>query len=397
MVRRFRLLGACLAAASPLLAPWAAAAAEPVRWHTEVEVQRLAEEIMDDPASASFSRGWSSPLWKDWVTAKDLAARFPGRSVFNESFLVVDSDPTGKAIGCRPLRASAAPDLDSFGCSLLLARAAFPPRYGGPGRPVAAKWVMAIRWESWERDRPLRIIAPPAIVPFAPPAPPAPPPSPPGANLPWPRLHWSDALTADFVPDARAAYRRPPAGPKAGRVSLDLLLDAAKGITDCRIGVSSGSAQLDEAACALARQVRLSYRRPCDACWADTMPLQIVWDPKESRIVLPLASPYGPARGTGVRTYAPYRQPYPFQLNIGDFAKIPDRTVSKPKLDVLLAVDESGKVSDCWVARSSGNDAVDARVCALLVKRGRFTVRTDIFGNPIANRLRTQVDLRALQ
>lgn len=266
-----------LAAAAP---PTRTAA--PVKWHTTVKLVRIGEESTVDAATLRFVET-SNRKWENTITPADLPAAYRSKTFSNDSFVVVEALATGKPAGCRPLRPSAEPALDALACRLLVDRANFRPRYAGPGRPIGARWVMAVRWETIDVANLPYVYHP--VVPTDPPGP--------GMNDHggWPRLGWHDQFLFENVPGAQAAYRAPASGLKTGRVNLDLIVDPEAGIIGCEIGVGSGSAALDEAACALARGIRLRYRQPCDDCFRDKVPVQVVWNRKESRVRLPLASP----------------------------------------------------------------------------------------------------------
>lgn len=49
-----------------------------------------------------------------------------------------------------------------------------------------------------------------------------------------------------------------------------------------------------------------------------------------------------------------------------------------------LTIDDSGMPTECTVTASSGNDALDATTCALLVERGTFHPAEDGSGKPMA-------------
>lgn len=59
--------------------------------------------------------------------------------------------------------------------------------------------------------------------------------------------------------------------------------------------------------------------------------------------------------------------------------------LSAPHLLTRVAVDAEGRPRSCTITRSSGNPAIDGRACALMVKRIRYSPRTDVFGDPVAD------------
>jgi protein TonB len=52
-------------------------------------------------------------------------------------------------------------------------------------------------------------------------------------------------------------------------------------------------------------------------------------------------------------------------------------------LRVRVDVTETGRAENCVIVASSGNGAVDAQSCAMVVKRMRFTPAKDDKGNPV--------------
>lgn len=50
-----------------------------------------------------------------------------------------------------------------------------------------------------------------------------------------------------------------------------------------------------------------------------------------------------------------------------------------------LIVDKTGEVSDCRIVVPSGDDSLDAAVCAALMKRARFKPAIDVDGTPLAS------------
>ena len=50
---------------------------------------------------------------------------------------------------------------------------------------------------------------------------------------------------------------------------------------------------------------------------------------------------------------------------------------------VMLLVDESGKVADCLLEKTSGNASLDAMTCVAFVKRARFHPAADAAGKPM--------------
>ena len=60
-------------------------------------------------------------------------------------------------------------------------------------------------------------------------------------------------------------------------------------------------------------------------------------------------------------------------------------------VNATLAIDETGKVTDCSVTESSGNQTLDDATCALLMVRARFSPGHDAKGQPIATSFHRQI------
>jgi protein TonB len=90
---------------------------------------------------------------------------------------------------------------------------------------------------------------------------------------------------------------------------------------------------------------------------------------------------YGPGGG-GTGTYTPARK----------LTKIPDREYRRfaatglpyGNVAISIRVNPDGTVSNCRVARSSGNPYADALMCQLTVEYVRFSPARDPYGRPVA-------------
>ena len=242
-----------------------------------VTIQRLRDEFAERPREANLraahERGWT--LFSRPVAFPEPYNR---RTFVGESYVLLDLNDAGLAAGCRPLRPSAAPQLDAFACALLMRPGWFSATFVPQRESLAGRWVMGLRWESLPASahRAREAGAPrPSIT--APPPPPAPRAAP------------------------RPSQPEPPSqGPRRG-ISGSLLADDYGGIAD-------------------------------------------------------------------------------LQIREGQF-------------EAELSVNEDGVTTGCRVTRSTGNDAVDARTCALLVRRARFTRRVDASGRLIADTVTQPVDV----
>jgi TonB family protein len=382
------LILAAVAALAPAPRPAAApphkkAAAPQAEWSTSVSIQRLDETVPNGYGGPYRGDGDSWNIaWQSWITPADLPAEYRQRDFVSQSVVDVDVDTQGKPAGCHSPFAGFEPSLDVLACELLMKRSSFKIRYSAPRQPVAYRFMASILWRTVSAEK-AREGPPPILISTTDPQPPAPPPSGSVASYDaWPRLNWYKGLVPGPAPSIQSEW---PAGSE-GIVALDLDLSAEKGVTNCRIGISSGNPALDEAACRVARTLPVRYSQPCEFCLDHTLPLQIVWKKAGSLIRRPLPAD-SPA-------YVGDRRQIAGSLAPADFAKLADRSVSRHLVSPLLAIDKDGKPTQCvsW-GYSSGNAAVDARLCALILKRMLYSPRTDVFGDPAPDLYRALIDL----
>jgi len=387
---RFILSCALIAAAlapRPAGAAPAKAEAKPA-WVTTVWVNRLQENAAEPFTDSYKGDGMSWSLaWQSWITPEDVPAQYRGRTFKGQSVLRIDVDAAGNPAGCRPLRTGPEPRLDALACQLILKRAHFATRYAGPGQPMPYPFAASIVWRTVSAAEVAAQGSPPPMRLATGPFPPAP--APPSGSLRsfsgWPRLDLVPGSEAVLVTGTPPPIQLAWPGDAEGIVSLELSWLPEKTEAECRIGVSSSVAALDEAACRAAQRLRVRYAEPCEFCLRHTLPLQVVWKKAGSHIRLPL-------RSTSAE-YVGSRQPLPFRLKAGDFAKLPDRSVTMRQVWAHVWVDPDGLPVKCRVQASTGNPAVDARLCEIVVKRVRYTKRTDVFGEPVGDIHVTHLDL----
>lgn len=351
----------------------------------EIRVWRSEARFADEPDPQPRPRpgGVSFRGWESWITPADMPEELRTRPLDSATQLLLDIDRTGRATRCRIVVPSVDPRLDSLACALLPRRGTFEPAYLGPGRPVAGRWLMSVTWDVMlveQREQEARNLPPP--VGFPPPVP---------GSAGWPRLAWSQHVRPESLPLIQADYPAEARG-REGMVSLELAMSGPQGITGCTVGVSSGDAALDEAACRVARRLELRYDNACGVCFDDPLPLQVVWRARGSHIRFPLLSPArdgrspplprDPADDRAVPFYQSYPQPLEFSLSRGDFRSLPIGSITSRRPAVELSVDTEGRVTACRLSRSTGEAAVDARICELLQARQRYRPATDVFGDP---------------
>lgn len=61
------------------------------------------------------------------------------------------------------------------------------------------------------------------------------------------------------------------------------------------------------------------------------------------------------------------------------------------RTNVRIAVDQSGRPTDCVVMKASGNDTLDRETCRILLQRARFEPATDVGGKPMKSVIVTAV------
>jgi TonB family protein len=386
-----RRAGLLLSVAIPVLIQTAPAVAQESaipEWTVETWLNRN-DGLLETPERQIY--GGYGPDWRNWIRPEDVPQDLRRRRINTNTVVAIDIDSSGRATGCRVARASTEPRLDALVCSLLTTRGHFVPRRPRPGEAVAATWGMQVYWRVLDREqieeRNRRTIA----------VPPAPRPPAPGAvpsDRRWPRFDWYGSLRPVALPDLQAAYPRRPGRPAEGMTSLDLVVDPASGVTECEIGISSGKDLLDVQACLTARTMRFAYAQPCDVeCRPERLPLQFVWKRRGSHVRTPLLSEYS-------RSVEPIRDPADTRVErrsratphalprTAPLEPIPaDRSHSNRFVALRYTIDETGMVRNCTITESSGNLALDNWLCRGFFESLRFSPRTDVFGNPVAQEM----------
>jgi protein TonB len=96
----------------------------------------------------------------------------------------------------------------------------------------------------------------------------------------------------------------------------------------------------------------------------------------------------GSGRGSGGGGYADYSRFTPARLvsNIpnSQYSRLAATGIPSGAVGVLILVNPSGSVSNCRIARSSGDPAIDSLVCALTERYVRFDPARDPYGRPVS-------------
>lgn len=206
----------------------------------------------------------------------------------------------------------------------------------------------------------------------------------------WPRRAWADHVRAVSLPAIQSEYPA-AAGGREGTVSLELALSRRDGITGCAIGLGAGDPALDEAACRVARGIELRYNDPCDTCFDEPLPLQVVWARQGSHIRFPLARyrlrgvdeppVRDPADGRTAAHQVRRPEPLPLAVSPADLQAIGDSVGFG--FSAVVRVDPQGRVAACRSTRPPGAARTGDAVCRFLRERQRFAVPTDVFGDPL--------------
>ncbi len=368
-------------------------------FHGEVDIRRQSLTFEPNPAKLNLG-SFGDTSWDSWLDSAVIPMALRTRPVSIAAYLAVDADDAGKVTGCRLLKSSGEAAFDALACKAVMDKGSFDPFYRAPGKPLARTLNLSVRWRNvdrieWEKGG--------GMLP-----PPPPPPPPPPDVTSWPRRYAPSHIHITSFP--KLADQIPPKVKPKGKTSIDLMVDPALGITGCSVGVSSGVTALDETACTVATRLPLSYwSKGCDMCGPARLPLQFVWAGKASHIRTPLPSytdadryrEFAPRDPSDTRTasgYLPTGQLQSFWANQKDFADLPDKTITSPRVSVLVTYATDGRAVSCkkWWPGTSGNPAVDERLCALLVKRARFRPRQDVFGTDVSEETFARIDLEGI-
>lgn len=74
-----------------------------------------------------------------------------------------------------------------------------------------------------------------------------------------------------------------------------------------------------------------------------------------------------------------------------DYPRTALRAGTEGVVRYTVAISRKGRPTDCRVIESSGDAALDARSCAMILKRAKFYPATDPAGRPIAGTLTARV------
>jgi periplasmic protein TonB len=107
-------------------------------------------------------------------------------------------------------------------------------------------------------------------------------------------------------------------------------------------------------------------------------------------IVLPPAPPPPPAARL-LRPPLPRHQPQSLIMP-DDYPASALAAKQEGKVGFTLDVGPDGRVHGCTITRSSGSSVLDSVTCSIMRRRGRFTPAVDSNGQPVAGRVRYEVE-----
>lgn len=83
-----------------------------------------------------------------------------------------------------------------------------------------------------------------------------------------------------------------------------------------------------------------------------------------------------------------------FQIGMADYPAEAIARRESGTVEVSLAISDSGSVSECAIARSSGSAALDSRTCELFSFRGRYHPAQDAKGRSVPSIMKQRVTWR---
>jgi hypothetical protein len=200
-------------------------------------------------------------------------------------------------------------------------------------------------------------------------------------------------------------------GPLDHQSIVILDVDAAGKAAGCRPLRESSDKRLDDLACKLLMWPgRFSAKaipsaRPVAPRWVMRARFQTLdqatYRAQVEEAMRPFKEPPAPAAKPAPRPPAPPPSTGPRKVLSGlilatHYLGIADTTTKNDDFHARLDVGPDGVPTGCKVTRSSGNEAVDARTCELLVEHVRYSLRVDSSGKLIADTVDETIPLDAI-
>ena len=266
--------------------------------------------------------------------------------------------PDGRVANCIVFSSSGTPSLDDTTCSIMRRRARFTPARGLDGNPTSDSLSARITWRI-DEEPPApddEAAATPAIVQRTRPV------------SPLPDL----VRLADYPAEAVSQSRQ-------GRTALILSVGPDGRVASCQVRTSSGSPDLDEAACRLMRE-RARFTPARDSQGA------AVADDYWSHVTWRLQTPPPVAMQTPPPAAHPVpRRPLQSYVSTADYPASALRNREQGDVHFRLGVGADGRVTGCEVLATSGSSALDNAACSLMRRRARFSPAYGPAGAPVVS------------
>lgn len=292
-----------------------------------------------------------------WISNDDYPARAMREEREGTTGFRLTIDAAGLPTGCEIIASSGHSDLDAATCNVVRERARFVPGRDRKGRPIGGTYSNRVRWQIPGLDRDEYraagfVVGSEWMTKGLP-----------RGALPESRMMMLDAL--EHYPAAARAAR------EQGLVKMGLDIDTSGAVADCTITGSSGSAALDEAACALMR----SEGRFLPALDLDGKPTRGLFSAKWNWVLPPEAT-------TSAETDESMA-PRPFPMN------------EPGSMTVSLLVNRDGSVSDCQTSSSGFMEKAQGRFtpCTDFGEPKRYQPFVDANGKPVARRVTFRTEL----
>lgn len=339
--------------------------------------------VTRDPAAIDAARVWMHEIDDDWLPVDILTPEQRSREFRGETHLILSVDVEGGVTGCEIVKSDLAADQDGKICGLLTKPRRFERRYIDAGKAIA--WQATFKVVTGTvMPKPQAIGKPPPALPPLPVLVDRPP---------WPRIFYGGKVYASAFP--RLADGLPHGVAARGRTTVDVTVNAADGVTKCEVIQASEQASLDAFACATATALPFRWPQMTPGSTTETIPLQFVWDKKQSHIRAPLPS------GRFASVVSPHdpldpreRRPQRTMALLLDAPALPPHALEGIIIMTSLFrspwfhvdYDVAGRPTRCHTVTTSGDAQIDAALCRHASSEWRFQPAEDVFGDPVAGK-----------
>lgn len=304
------------------------------------------------PAPPNWARPAVPRNQKQWASRFDYPRNLDVLGEEGVTEIWVQVLASGRASGCAVISSSGFNKLDQHACRAMVRYARFNPALDREGNPTVASYTTKVRWQTTSG-----------------------------------KFKWR-AITSDYPPEALK-------NGEEGTVGAVFDVDAAGKVVKCMISRSSGSAALDLATCNSIKRMQGSASTKPDSLSGGTRTVRrtVEWTlpeaseteaDKEVVQEAPAVSITQPSRGRSSYKPMPIGDPR-YWINNADYPLGSLRAGEDGRVEYELFVDETGKVTDCKVLRSTATSALDAWTCELLLERAKFEPGLNEDGKAVAN------------